>query len=105
MTAIREQRVQVMDGDLASTLPDLREIYLSAGIRTVCFVPIVFGDEPLGLLVLYHHHRTPGRRTRSDLARAFADHMATAIGNARLAESARALADRLRVDLRPGRSG
>ena len=59
MTAIREQRVQVMDGDLSSTLPDLREIYLGAGIRTICFVPIVFGGESLGLLVLYHHHAVP----------------------------------------------
>ena len=55
MTAIREQRVQVMGGDLGSTLPGLREIYRRAGIRTICFVPIVFRDEPLGLLVLYHH--------------------------------------------------
>ena len=96
MTAIREQRVQVMDGDLRYTLPDLREIYLRAGIRTICFVPIVFGGEPQGLLVLYHHHAYAWTQGEMDLARAFADHMATAIGNARLAKSTRTLADRLR---------
>ena len=58
MTAIREQRVQVMDGDLSSTLPELRDIYQRAGIRTICFVPVVFAGEPLGLLVLYHHSRS-----------------------------------------------
>ena len=96
MTAIREQRVQVMDGDLSSTLPELRAIYMRAGIRTVCFVPIIFGGEPLGLLVLYHHRPYAWTRGEMDLVRAFADHMATAIGNARLAESTRTLADRLR---------
>ena len=39
--------------------------------------------------------RTAGRRTSAALARAFGDHMATAIGTARLAESRRGLADRL----------
>ena len=96
MTAIREQRVQVIDDELRQTLPALREIYLRAGIRTICFVPIVFGGETLGLLVLYHHHAYAWTQGEMDLARAFADHMATAIGNARLAESTRSMADRLR---------
>ena len=96
MTAIREQRVQVMDGDLSSTLPELRDIYERSGIKTICFVPVVFGGEPLGLLVLYHHQPYAWTQGEMDLVRAFADHMATAIGNARLAESTRTLADRLR---------
>ena len=96
MTAIREQRVQVMDGDLSSTLPALRDIYQRSGIKTICFVPVVFGGEPLGLLVLYHHQPYAWTQGEMDLVRAFADHMATAIGNARLAESTRTLADRLR---------
>jgi len=96
MTAIREQRVQVMDGDLSSTLPALRDIYQRSGIKTICFVPVVFGGEPLGLLVLYHHEPYAWTQGEMDLVRAFADHMATAIGNARLAESTRTLADRLR---------
>ena len=96
MTAIREQRVQVMDDDLSSTLPALRDIYQRAGIKTICFVPVVFGGEPLGLLVLYHHQPYAWTQGEMDLVRAFADHMATAIGNARLADSTRTLADRLR---------
>ncbi len=96
MTAIREQRVQVMDGDLSSTLPALRDIYQRAGIRTICMVPVVFGGEPLGLLVLYHHQPYAWTQGEMDLARAFADHLATAIGNARLAESTRTLVERLR---------
>ncbi len=96
MTAIREQQVQVMDGDLSSTLPELREIYERAGIRTICFVPVVFAGEPLGLLVLYHHRPYAWTEGETALVRAFADQMATAIGNARLTESSRTLAERLR---------
>ena len=40
---------------------------------------------------------TPWTADETELARAFADHMATAIGNARLASSTRTLAARLRV--------
>ena len=56
----------------------------------------MFGGEPLGLLVLYHHEPYAWTQGEIDLVRAFADHMATAIGNARLAESTRTMADRLR---------
>ena len=58
-------------------------------------MPIVFGDEPLGLLVLYHGDEYAWTDDELALARAFGDHMATAIGSARLAESRRTLADRL----------
>jgi diguanylate cyclase (GGDEF)-like protein len=95
MAAIRERRVRVLDRGLRNTTPELRDIYRRLGVRSICYVPIIFGDEPLGLLVLYHrgdHEWTPDEL---DLARAFGDHMATAIGSARLAESRRTLADRL----------
>ncbi len=97
MLALNEREVQVLSGDLASTLPRLRKIYRRAGVRTICFVPIVFGDTPLGLLVLYHLTDYAWTPDEIDLARAFADHMATAIGNARLAESTRTMTDRLRA--------
>ena len=49
----------------------------------------------LGLLVLYHREAYPWTRAERGLARAFGDHMATAIGTAKLADSRRGLADRL----------
>ena len=97
MAALREHDVRVLDKRLRGVLPKLRAVYRRAGIRTICFVPIVFRDEPLGLLVLYHHTDYPWTADETQLARAFADQMATAIGNARLAESARTLAGRLRA--------
>jgi len=97
MDALREQEVRVLSGDLAATLPRLRTIYRRAGVRTICYVPIVFRDVPLGLLVLYHLSDYAWTPDETELARAFADHMATAIGNARLAESTRSMTDRLRA--------
>ena len=95
MAAIRERRVRVLDRGLRNTTPELRDIYRRLGVRSICYVPIVFGDEPLGLLVLYHRGDHVWTPDELDLARAFGDHMATAIGSARLAESSRTLADRL----------
>ena len=97
MDALREQQVKVLSGDLSATVPRLREIYRRAGVRTICYVPIVFRDVPLGLLVLYHLSDYAWTADETELARAFADHMATAIGNARLAESTRSMTDRLRA--------
>ena len=97
MAALRERDVRVLDKRFLGTVPELRAVYRSAGIRTICFVPIVFRDEPLGLLVLYHHTDYPWTTDETQLARAFADHMATAIGNARLTESTQTLAGRLRA--------
>jgi diguanylate cyclase (GGDEF)-like protein len=95
MTAVRERHVAVLAGDLRGTLPALRTIYEQAGIRTVCFVPIVFREQALGLLVLYHRTAYPWSTDETDLARAFGDHIAIAMQNARLAESTRTLAERL----------
>jgi diguanylate cyclase (GGDEF)-like protein len=97
MEAMRAHQVRVMRGDLSQTLPAVQVIYQRAGIRTICYVPIVFHGEPLGLLVLYHHSDYAWTADETELARAFADHMATAISNARLANSTRTLAARLRV--------
>ncbi|MFL5777914.1 MAG: GAF domain-containing protein, partial [Chloroflexota bacterium] len=97
MSAMRDREVHVLEGTLEGTTPALRETYVRHGIRTICFVPVAFRDEPLGLLALYHHRRYDWTSDETGLARAFADHMATAIGTARLFESSRALADRLRV--------
>jgi diguanylate cyclase (GGDEF)-like protein len=97
MEAMRLREVRVMGGDLRGTLPDVRTRYLAAGIKTICYVPVVFGNEPLGLLVLYHKTEYSWTADETELARAFADHLATAISNARLAASTRTLAERLRA--------
>ena len=97
MDALRDQVVRVLSGDLGATVPRLRTIYRRAGVKTICFVPIVFRGTSLGLLVLYHLREYAWTPEETELARAFADHMATAIGNARLAESTRTMADRLRA--------
>ena len=93
--ALRMRRVRVLDRAMRHTTPELRKVYRAIGIGSICFVPLVYGDEVLGLLVLYHREAyqwTPAERT---LARAFGDQMATAIGSAHLAESRRSLAERL----------
>jgi diguanylate cyclase (GGDEF)-like protein/excisionase family DNA binding protein len=95
MRAIREARVFVLGEALDGTSPELQRAYRDAGVRTICFVPIVFRDEPLGLLVLYHHRSYDWTDDETGLARSFADAMAAALGNARLYESVRSLAARL----------
>src|SRR5687768_3168688 len=95
MDALRRGRVRVLDRAMRSTTPELRAVYRAIGVRSVCFVPLVFGDEPLGLLVLYHREAYAWTLDERALARAFGDQMATAIGGARLADSRRTLADRL----------
>jgi diguanylate cyclase (GGDEF)-like protein len=95
MAALRTRRVRVLDRAFRQTTPALRDVYRAIGVGSICFVPLVFGDEILGLLVLYHRETYPWTPAERALARAFGDHMATAIGSARLAESRRTLADRL----------
>ena len=95
MDALRTGRVRVLDRAMRATTPSLRRVYRTIGVRTICFVPLVFGDEALGLLVLYHRESYAWTRSERALARAFGDQMATAIGSRRLADSRRSLADRL----------
>ena len=89
MAALRERRVRVMTGDLRGTVPDLRRMYRSDGMRTMCYVPILFRDEVLGLLVLYHRTEFAWSTDETDLARAFGDHIAVAMQNVRLMERVR----------------
>ncbi len=97
MDALREREVRVLGGRLETTVPAVRAAYRRAGVRTICFVPIVFRDAPLGLLVLYHRSDHDWTPDESELARAFADQMASAIGSARLANSSRTMTGRLRA--------
>jgi diguanylate cyclase (GGDEF)-like protein len=95
MEALRLRRVRVLDRAMRHTTPALRNVYRAIGIGSICFVPLVYGDDVLGLLVLYHREAYPWTTSERALARAFGDQMATAIGSARLAESRRSLAERL----------
>ncbi len=93
LLAIRERSVHVIAPQTAT--PAMRRIYVADQIRTVCFVPVIFRDEPLGLLVLYHHSAREWPEAELELARGFADQMAVAVANARLYDSNRRLAARL----------
>ncbi|HEX5148993.1 MAG TPA: GAF domain-containing protein, partial [Candidatus Limnocylindrales bacterium] len=77
--------------------PGLRALYLASGIGTVCYVPVVFRGDPLGLIVLYHHQPHDWTADETSLARSFGDSIATALGNARLVASVNGLAARLRA--------
>jgi diguanylate cyclase (GGDEF)-like protein len=98
LAAIRTRSVVVLRDALAeTTTPTLRGIYERHEIGSVCFVPIVFRDEPLGLLVLYHGTARDWTADETELARTFADQMAAAIGNSRLYDSVQSLAARLQA--------
>jgi diguanylate cyclase (GGDEF)-like protein/PAS domain S-box-containing protein len=91
--AIRRQSILVVGPE--QTTPLLSDVYRADGIETACLVPIVFRDEPLGILALYHHVDREWPPEELALAGGFADQMAAAIQNARLLASGRALAARL----------
>ena len=88
VTTLRDTQVDLVD-------PQIRKIYAGNDIRSVCYAPIVFRDEPLGLVVLYHDAVHDWTDAETGLARGFADQMAAAIGNARLVDSVHSLATRL----------
>ncbi len=92
----RKLRVLQGAGEHASTI-EMRTAYARDGIETVCFVPIVFQERMLGLLVLYHETRREWPAEELELAAAFGDQMAAAIENARLYEATLDLAARLRA--------
>ena len=96
LEAIRTRSVRVLTDALRDTTTlVLREMYRRADIVTVCFVPLIFRDEPLGLLVLYHTAPYEWSTDERELARSFADGMAAAIGSTKLFDSVQSLAARL----------
>ena len=94
----RDRQLRVLqDAGRTASAPEMRAAYAADGIETVCFVPVVFRDRMLGLLVLYHETRREWPAEELELAAAFADQMASAIENARLYEATLDLAARLRA--------
>jgi diguanylate cyclase (GGDEF)-like protein len=75
----------------------LRTRYRRHRIDTICFVPVVFRGESLGLLVLYHAAPYDWTPDRIALAQSLGDGLAAAVGNARLLTSVHDLAARLRA--------
>ena len=95
---VRDRKLRVLqDAGGTAVPPELRAAYAQDGIQTVCYVPIVFRDRMLGLLVLYHEKRREWPAEELELAAAFGDQMASAIENARLYEATVDLAARLRA--------
>ncbi|HEV7809282.1 MAG TPA: diguanylate cyclase, partial [Candidatus Limnocylindrales bacterium] len=74
---------------------EAHDLYARNGIRSVCFAPIIFRDEPVGLFVLYHDRVHDWTSEETALAKGFADQMAAAVGNAELLTSVQSLAARL----------
>jgi diguanylate cyclase (GGDEF)-like protein/excisionase family DNA binding protein len=94
---VRDRQIEVLAdpaNDAAS--PAMRAAYLLDRIQTACFVPVVFDDSALGVLAVYHATKRAWPDEELELARAFADQVASAIANARLWTETRALAARLR---------
>jgi diguanylate cyclase (GGDEF)-like protein len=91
----RQRAVVLTDPTRRGTSPELRSLYRQLGIRTICLVPLVFAEEALGLLVLYHDGRHRWTPEEVELARSFADQMAISVANARLVESVRGATARL----------
>jgi diguanylate cyclase (GGDEF)-like protein len=98
LQALRSRKVLALRDAIAETRKTgAHDRYVRNGIGSVCFVPIVFRDEALGLLVLYDRAVRQWTADETELARSFADQMAVAIGNARLYDSVQSLAARLRA--------
>ena len=95
LRAIRERQSIVVDRPEAA--PTFAPLYVRQGFRTIIFVPLVFRDEALGLLVLYHRTEYDWTADELDLCTTFANQMAIAVANARLFNSVRAGAARLRA--------
>ena len=98
LEAIRRRMPIVLDDPTSqATTPTLTRLYREHGWRTICFAPLIFRDEPMGLLVLYHTTPYDWTADELELAASFANQMATAVANARLYDSVSGLEARLRA--------
>jgi diguanylate cyclase (GGDEF)-like protein len=93
--AVAERRPIVLEDP--SRAPNFADIYIRLGYRTVNFVPLIFRDEPVGLLVLYHYEPYDWSADELALCTTFAAQMATAVANARLFNTVREGEARLRA--------
>ena len=94
--AIRERRSYWVRDAATEALGEMRDVYTAEGIATACLVPLLGGDQPLGLLGLYHRRDHAWPEEEVALLQAFADQAAVAIQNARLYRSVGMQAARMR---------
>lgn len=95
---VNERQIEVLSDPAGGTAGSATRVAEEHdGIRTACFVPIVFADSALGVLALYHSSDRAWPEEELELARAFADQVASALANARLWAETRELAARLRA--------
>jgi diguanylate cyclase (GGDEF)-like protein/PAS domain S-box-containing protein len=94
LVAIRDRSLRVISPEAGAT-PQMAALYRADGIATACLVPVLFRDEALALLVLYHDTVRDWPLEELDFAAGFADQVAVAIANARLYDSNARLAARL----------
>jgi signal transduction histidine kinase len=89
LTFARGEPVQVADLK-EEAAAGINEITPRAGYRSRMVAPLIFGNEPIGILVV--RRRAPGRFTKNsvDLIKTFAAQSGLAIRNARLFESVEA---------------
>ncbi len=95
LRAVTERRAIVLEDP--STAARFADLYARLGFRTVNFVPLVFRDEAVGLLVLYHRVKYDWTPDELELCASFASQMAIAVANARLYSNVREGAARLRA--------
>ncbi len=95
---VRDRRVQVLaEPARQAHSPALRAAYERDRIAAVCFVPIIFGEVALGALAIDHEAVRAWPEGELDLARTFADQVASAIANAQLRDETHDLAARLKA--------
>lgn len=95
--ATRERRAIVASRDEGPRFgQQLQDAYAAEGIEVACLVPLIAGDEVVGVLGLYHRRGRNWPAEEVALAQAFADQAAVAIQNARLYRSVAAQAARMR---------
>ena len=95
LRAIAERQTIVLDRP--ETAPMFGELYARTGFRTITYVPLVQHGEALGLLVLYHRTAYDWTPDELELLTTFANQIAIAVANARLFNSVREGAARLRA--------
>ncbi|MEO6066635.1 MAG: GAF domain-containing protein [Gemmatimonadales bacterium] len=83
---LRGEVVAVPDARLR-VIPGLTEHILAAGFVSVIALPLIFGEEVIGVLAFGHDRPRSWESDELALARAFADQAALAIGKARLLDT------------------
>ncbi len=93
--AMRERRPIILGQDDLG--PELLEVFTSAALRKVALAPLIFRDNPVGMLVLAHRTPYDWNLDETALYASFADQIASAVANGRLYGSVRDGAARLRA--------